>query len=117
MAYVDGFLAAVPIANRDAFIAHAKQFGDVLREFGALNVTDCWGSDIPEGKVTSFPLAVQCKEDETVTFSWVVWPDKTTRDAAWEKMQTDPRFSSENNPMPFDGKRIVYGGFDIVYQN
>jgi len=114
MAFVDGFIAAVPNDKREDFISHARKFGEIIRDFGALKVVDCLAADIPDGKVTSFPLAVQCKEDEIISFSWVIWPDKATRDAAWEKMQNDPRFDPSENPMPFDGKRLIYGGFDMV---
>ncbi|MEM6667071.1 MAG: DUF1428 domain-containing protein [Pseudomonadota bacterium] len=114
MTFVEGFLAAVPTANRDAFIAHSRVMSGICRENGALRVVDCWGADVPDGKVTSFPMAVKLAEGETVAFSWIEWPDKDTRDAGWAKMMEDPRMTPEANPMPFDGLRIVMGGFDVV---
>lgn len=77
-------------------------------------MVDCWGDDVPEGEVTSFPLAVKCQENEVVCFSWITWPSKEARDAGMAKAMEDPRFSSENNPMPFDGKRMIFGGFDVI---
>lgn len=80
MNYVDGFVAAVPTANREQYIQHARDAAEVFKEHGALRVVECWGDDVPEGKVTSFPLAVQCRPDETVIFSWLVWPSREVRD-------------------------------------
>ena len=113
MAYVDGFLAAVPTANREAFRTHAAEFATYFRELGALRIVECWGDDVPEGKVTSFPMAVKRQQDETVVFSWIEWPDKATRDAAFLKMQTDERMQSMSE-MPFDGKRMIFGGFEPI---
>ena len=114
MNYVDGFVCAVPAANRDAYLAHASKMAPLFKEFGALNVVETWGDDVPEGKLTSFPLAVQRKDDESVVFSWITWPSKQVRDDAWKKVMADPRMSHENNPMPFDGKRLIYGGFQTI---
>ncbi len=114
MPYVDGFVAAVPAANRDAYRQHAEAAAVVFKENGALAVTECWGDDVPEGKLTSFPLAVQRKPDEAVVFSWITWPSRAVRDEAWKKVMTDPRLQPENNPMPFDGKRLIYGGFEMI---
>ena len=118
MTYVDGFVAAVPTANKDAFEKHAKEAAVVFREHGALSVMECWGDDVPDGKVTDFRRSVQAKEDETVAFSFVEWPDKTTRDAGMkrlsEMMKTDERMDPEKNPVPFDGKRMIFGGFAAV---
>jgi len=114
MSYVDGFVAAVPTANRDKFVQHAKAMAAVFKECGALQVVDCWGDDVPEGKVTSFPMAVQRKADETVIISWIMWPSKSVRDEGWKKVMADPRLSPEKNEMPFDGKRLIYGGFQMV---
>ena len=113
MAYVDGFVAAVPTANREAFRAHAAEFASFFKECGALRVVECWGDDVPEGKLTSFPMAVQRQEDETVAFSWIEWPDKATRDAAFQRMQGDERMHSMS-AMPFDGKRMIFGGFSPI---
>jgi uncharacterized protein YbaA (DUF1428 family) len=114
MAYVDGFAAAVPTAGKDAYIKHAASAWEVFRDVGALSMAECWGDDVPDGKLTSFPMAVKLKPDETVVFSWVIWPDKATRDAGMAKMMEDPRMDPATNPMPFDGKRLIYGGFDQI---
>lgn len=116
MSYVDGFVTAVPTANKQKYITHATQAANVFKEHGALKVIECWGDDVPEGKVTSFPLAVKRKDEETVVFSWIVWPTRAARDQAWGKVMADPRLSPESNPMPFDGKRLVYGGFDMIVE-
>ena len=116
MNYVDGFVAAVPTANREAYRLHAEKAAAVFREQGALKVVECWGDDVPEGKVTSFPMAVKREENETVVFSWVVWPSRQVRDAGWQKVMTDPRLQAETNPMPFDGKRLIYGGFEMIVE-
>jgi uncharacterized protein YbaA (DUF1428 family) len=114
MAYIDGFVIAVPTANKEKFIEHAKKGDAVFLENGATRILECWGDDVPDGKVTDFKKAVQAKADETVLFSWVEWPDKATRDAGMKKAMEDPRMKPENNPMPFDGKRLIYGGFSPV---
>jgi uncharacterized protein YbaA (DUF1428 family) len=114
MKYVDGFVAAVPTANRDKFLRHAQDAAVVFKEHGALQVVECWGNDVPEGKVTSFPMAVQRKEDETVIFSWITWPSKAVRDEGMKKVMADPRSQPETNPMPFDGKRVIFGGFEMI---
>lgn len=114
MTYVDGFVAAVPTANREAFRRHAAEAAPVFKEYGALKVVECWGDDVPNGEVTSFPMAVKCKDDETVVFSWIVWPSKEVRDAGMAKVMADPRLQPETNPMPFDGKRMIYGGFEPI---
>ena len=116
MPYVDGFIMAVPTANKDKFIEHAKLGDAVFREHGATRVLECWGDEVPEGKVTDFRRAVKAESDETVVFSWIEWPDKRTRDAAMEKIMADPRMQPEANPMPFDGQRLVYGGFEPVVE-
>ena len=114
MNYVDGIVAAVPTANKEAFLAHSRTMGAIFKEYGALSVVDCWGEDVPPGKLTSFPLAVQCKEDETVIFSWISWPSREARNEAWGKAMSDPRMQPGATPMPFDGKRMIYGGFEVV---
>jgi uncharacterized protein YbaA (DUF1428 family) len=114
MNYVDGFVAAVPTTNREAFRKHAEAAARVFKDYGALSVMECWGDDVPEGKVTSFPMAVKRKPDETVVFSWIVWPSRQARDAGMKKVMADPRAQPDVNPMPFDGKRLIYGGFEII---
>ena len=116
MPYIDGFVLAVPTANKQQFIDHANQGDSVFVEYGATRVLECWGDDVPDGKQTDFRRAVQAKDGESVVFSWIEWPDKATRDAGMKKAMEDPRLSSENNPMPFDGKRLIYGGFAPVVE-
>lgn len=116
MSYVDGFVLAVPTANREKFIDHARSAAEVFREHGALKVVECWGDDVPDGKVTSFPLAVKREPEETVVFSWIVWPSKAVRDDAMGKIMEDPRLKPDVNPMPFDGMRLIYGGFEPVVE-
>jgi uncharacterized protein YbaA (DUF1428 family) len=112
MSYIDGFVMAVPSTKKDQFIAHANDGDSVFMECGATRVVECWGDDVPEGKVTDFRRAVQAKPDETVVFSWIEWPDKATRDAGMERVMKDPRMTPES--MPFDGKRMIFGGFTPV---
>jgi uncharacterized protein YbaA (DUF1428 family) len=116
MSYIDGFVAAVPTANREAYIQHALTAAALFKEHGALKVVECWGDDVPEGKVTSFTMAVQRKDDETAVFSWIVWPSRQVRDGAWKALMADPRMQPGVNPMPFDGKRLMYGGFEAVVE-
>lgn len=114
MSYVDGFVAAVPTANRDAYRAHAEKALALFKEYGATRCVECWGDDVPEGKLTSFPMAVKREDDESVIFSWVEWPSREARDAGWQKIMADPRMQPDANPMPFDGKRMIYGGFSPI---
>ena len=116
MSYVDGIVAAVPTANREAYRKHVEQAADVFKQYGALKVVECWGDDVPEGTLTSFPMAVQKKDDETVVFSWILWPSRQARDEGMKKIMADPRSQPSANPMPFDGKRLIYGGFDILME-
>ncbi len=116
MTYVDGFVAAVPTANREAFRKHAEHAAVVFKEHGAVKVVECWGDDVPEGEITSFPMAVKRKDGETVVFSWILWPSRSIRDAAMKKVMADPRLQPHTNPMPFDGKRMIYGGFEIIVE-
>jgi len=116
MTYIDGFLAAVPTANREKFRQHAEAAAVVFKEHGALKIVECWGDDVPDGKVTSFPMAVKCQPDETVIFSWIMWPSREVRDAGMAKVMADPRLQPDKNPMPFDGKRAVFGGFKVLVE-
>lgn len=116
MNYVDGFVAAVPTANKEKYIKHAREAAVVFKEHGALKLVECWGDDVPDGTVTSFPMAVKCKPDETVIFSWIVWPSRDIRNQGMAKVMEDPRLQAETNPMPFDGKRLIYGGFEMVVE-
>ena len=116
MSYIDGFVMAVPTANKQKFIDHATTFDTLFIEFGALRVLECWGDDVPDGTVTDFRKSVQATSEESVVFAWIEWPDKATRDAGMKKMMDDPRMDPEKNPMPFDGKRMIYGGFRPVLE-
>jgi uncharacterized protein YbaA (DUF1428 family) len=114
MSYVDAFIAAVPTANRETYLKHAAKVAELFKEFGALSYVECWQDDVPEGELTSFPLAVQRKPEEAVVLGWAVWPSKATREEAWKKMMSDERMSMSE--MPFDGKRMIYGGFEPVLE-
>ena len=116
MTYIDGFIAAVPTANREKFLEHSRIAAEVVREAGALGAVECWGDDVPEGELTSLPMAVRKRDDETVVFSWITWPDKATRDAGMKRMMEDPRMQPDVNPMPFDGRRCIFGGFEVVLE-
>ena len=114
MTYVDGFLGAVPTENKEAYRRHAEQAATVFKEHGALSMVECWGDDVPEGKVNSMHTAVLRKPDETVVFSWITWPSKAVRDAGMEKAMADPRMSCDPNTMPLDAQRMIYGGFETI---
>ena len=120
MSYIDGFVIAVPTANREKFVEHANKGDSVFIDMGATRVVECWGDDVPEGTVTDFRRAVDAKDDETVVFSWIEWPDKETRDAGMARMMSedfkDERMDMEKNPMPFDGKRLIFGGFSPIVE-
>jgi uncharacterized protein YbaA (DUF1428 family) len=117
MTYIDGFVAAVPSDRKAEFIAFGQRSADLFREYGALRVVDCWSDDVPHGKQTDFYRAVKAGESEAVTFGWVEWPSKEARDAGWAAMIKDPRMTTDAAPMPFDGARMVYGGFTMVQKD
>jgi uncharacterized protein YbaA (DUF1428 family) len=114
MNYVDGFLVPVPTASKDTYRRVAETAAAVFKENGALAVVECWGDDVPEGKVTSFPMAVQRKPDETVVFSWVTWPNKEVRDRGMKAFMEDPRIKESMKDMPVDGQRMIFGGFQMI---
>ena len=118
MSFIDGFVLAVASDKKQAFIEHAKTMDSMFLQWGAIRVVECWGEDVPHGKVTDFFRAVQAKDGETVVFSWIEWPDRATRDAGMahmqEAMKSDTRFDMQKNPPPFDGKRMIFGGFAEV---
>ena len=116
MPYVDGFVIPVPKANREAYRKSAEEAAAVFKEYGALKVVECWGDDVPEGKITSFPMAVKSEKDETVVFSWIIWPSRAVRDEGSKKVMSDPRMQP-GNTMPFDGKRLIYGGFEMILES
>ena len=117
MTYVDGFVIAVPAANKAAYQKLAQDMVPLFKDHGALSVVECWGEDVPDGEVTSFPMAVKAKPDESVVFSWIIWPDKATRDAGMKAAMEDERMKDMDPAnMPFDGKRLIYGGFQTILE-
>lgn len=114
MTYIEGFVVAVPTANKEAYRKHAADAAPLFKEFGVARMVEAWGDDVPDGKVNDLKGAVQAKADETVVFSWFEYPDKATRDAANQKMMSDPRMAAMGGDMPFDGKRMIIGGFDSI---
>jgi uncharacterized protein YbaA (DUF1428 family) len=113
MAYVDGFVLAVPTVNREAYRAAAAKAWVLFKEFGATRHVECWGDNVPAGKLTDFQRAVQAKEDETVVFSWIEYPSKEVREEVYRRMKDDPRMKDMD--MPFDGKRMILGGFAPIF--
>src|SRR6187402_3805269 len=116
MTYFEGFIVPVPEANRDAYIKHATDFAPLVQEVGVKRMVEAWDSDVAEGKVTDFRKAVDAKPDEKVVFAWFEYPSKAARDAANAKMMSDPRMENMGKEMPFDGKRMIYGGFDAIVE-
>ncbi|HEX5163408.1 MAG TPA: DUF1428 domain-containing protein [Steroidobacteraceae bacterium] len=114
MAYIEGFVAAVPRGNKDAYQKHAAGAVALFKEFGATRQFEAWGDDVPDGKLTDFKGAVQARPDEVVVFSWLEYPDKATRDKANKKIMEDPKMKEMGANMPFDGKRMIFGGFQPI---
>lgn len=115
MSYVDGFVIPVPVANKDAYIELARKMAPYFIKHGATAVVECWGEDVPDGEVTSFPMAVKCEADEAVVFSWIVWPDKAARDEGNKKVMEDFEvLGMSPDDSPFDGKRMIFGGFEQI---
>lgn len=115
MSYYFGTVAAVPTANKAQYLDHVQTAWALFSKHGATRMIETWGVDVPHGKVTDFHRAVEAKADETIVFSWIEWPDKPAADAAWEKMQKDPDMAAMGD-MPLDGSRMIYGGFDPVFE-
>ena len=115
MTYINGYLLAVPTAKREAYLAVAKKINPVFKRYGATRVVEGWGVDVPDGKVTSFPMATKAKDDETVLFSWMEWPSKAVADAGVKSAMNDPELADGPAEMPFDGMRMMWGGFDVIY--
>lgn len=113
MDYVDGFMAAVPSGMKEAYRTYAAERALLFRDHGALRVVETWEDDVPEGKLTSFPLAVKRAAGEAVVLAWVAWPSKEVRDAGWKKIMEDPRMAQDSG-VPIDGKRMIYGGFETI---
>ena len=114
MQYVDGYVIAVPDANKESYRSLAETAAVIFKDHGALSVVECWGDDVPEGKLTSFSMAVQRKADESIVFSWIAWPSKEVRDLGMAAVMQDPRMKQYENQMPFDGKRMIFGGFRVL---
>lgn len=114
MTYLAGFVAAVPTERKQDYLHHAQQAATVLKEAGVERLVENWGDDIPDGKLTDFRRAVQAQPDETVVFSWFEFADRAARDAATQAMMADPRMEAMGQSMPFDGKRMIYGGFQVL---
>src|SRR5690348_13884106 len=113
MNYIDGFVIPVPSHAKEAYRAMAAKVAPIFKEYGATRLMEYWGDDLPDGKITDFKGAVKAGPDENVVFSWVVWPSKAVRDAASKKLMEDPRLPQPGE-MPFDGKRLIYGGFELL---
>jgi len=114
MSYIEGFVVAVPRANKDAYRNFAAGSVTLFKDFGVTRQVETWGDDVPDGKVTDFKGAVKAKPDETVVFSWLEYPDKSTRDEANKKMMEDPKMKEMGEKMPFDGQRMIFGGFEPI---
>ena len=113
MSYIDGLVIPVPAGNKEAYRALAEKIAPILMEHGATRVVECWGDDVPDGKVTDFKRAVNAQAGEVVVLSWIVWPSKAVRDEGSRKAMADPRMQP-GPEMPFDGKRMIFGGFELM---
>jgi uncharacterized protein YbaA (DUF1428 family) len=111
--YIDGFVVPVPNDKKDVYREMAAKMVPVFKEFGMLRMVECWGTDVPDGKVTDFKRAVKAEPGENVVFSWMVWPSKAVRDEGHKKMMSDSRMQMGSD-MPFDGKRMIIGGFEVL---
>ncbi|MBA4164529.1 MAG: DUF1428 domain-containing protein [Erythrobacter sp.] len=116
--YVNGFVLAVSEGNKGAYKEMAEKFWMIAKDYGAKTQVECWEVDVPDGKTTDFRRAVKCEDGEKIVFSWVVWDNKQAADSGHDKMMADPRMAEFGNPdgsdMPFDGKRLIYGGFEPI---
>ena len=112
--YVDGFVLAVPAANKEAYLQHAAEAAPIFKEFGVSRMIECWGDEVPEGKLTDFRRAVKATKDEAIVFSWVEWPSKEVREAGWPKFMEDERMKYDPATMPFDGQRMIFGTFSPI---
>ena len=115
MSYVTGFLTPVPVENKERYIKSARDAWPLFQRYGAQKYVECWGDQIGDGKTTDFKRAVKLEEGEQVVFAWIVWADRAAADSAWEKMQADP--AMKDMDMPFDGRRMIWGGFQTVFES
>jgi uncharacterized protein YbaA (DUF1428 family) len=115
MNYIDGYVIAVPTANREAYRDKATKMAALFKKHGALSVVENWGDDVPEGKLTSFTMAVKREETESIVFSWVTWPSRAAREEGWKVIMQDPLMQADG-PSLFDGKRMIFGGFQTIVQ-
>ncbi len=116
MSYIDGFVVPVPSANKQDYLDMAIKINALLKKHGALEVVENWGVDVPEGTLTSFTMAVKREDNESIVFSWIKWPSKQVRDEAWGAVMQDPLMQPGVNPAPFDGKRMIFGGFETILE-
>ena len=116
MTYIDGFVIPVPAGKKMAYRKMAAEAASIFKQYGATRIVECWGDDVPDGKVTAFKRAVKAEPGETVVFSWIVWPSKAVRDEGSKKVMADPRMQPGPD-MPFDGKRLIYGGFELLHDS
>ena len=114
MSYIDGYVVPVPNDQKAAYREVATKMAAYFKELGATRIVETWGNDVPDGKVTDFKMSVKAEKNENVVFSWIEWPSKQVRDAANEKMKNDPRMKDMGANMPFDGKRMIFGGFEPI---
>jgi uncharacterized protein YbaA (DUF1428 family) len=117
MTYIEGFVTAVPTANKQAYKDHAEKALRIFRKFGETRCVECWGDNLPKGETTDFYRAVKAKGDETVVFSWIEWPDKEAREVGMEKVMQEMQTGMQNDPMPFDGQRMIFGGFETLVED
>jgi uncharacterized protein YbaA (DUF1428 family) len=118
--YVQGFVLAVPESKKDAYREVAEKFWDIVKDYGALSQVECWEADVKDGTTTDFRMAVKAQGGEKIVFSWVTWPDRTTAEGSHDKLMADPRMAEQfgapdGSDMPFDGKRMIYGGFEPLF--
>ncbi|MEM0987066.1 MAG: DUF1428 domain-containing protein [Pseudomonadota bacterium] len=118
MTFVEGFVIPVPAEKKQAYITLSKAMAPYFRKHGATSLVETWEADVPDGEITSFPMAVQRKDGESVVFSWIMWPDKATRDGAYAKITEDMEADGlDPEEMPFDGRRMIFGGFDVIAES
>jgi uncharacterized protein YbaA (DUF1428 family) len=116
MAYIDGFVIAVPTKNKTNYLKLAEDMAIIFKDHGALTLVENWGDDVPDGEITSFPIAVKCEANETVVFSWITWASKEARELGMKKVMADSRMNWDNMTMPFDGKRMIFGSFETILE-